>query len=117
MSTSTWTMVVGGAAGIALAVFGAGMLVTGRAPDATQRAFRSVREAGLYHLLFGLGLAMVVFGTAFGGGIVTMVATVAAIRWSAWRWFGSVPEGTGGCTTRSSPRAPAGAPLREKARV
>jgi hypothetical protein len=79
MSTSTWTMVVGGAAGIALAVFGAGMLVTGRAPDATQRAFRSVREAGLYHLLFGLGLAMVVLGTAFGGGIVTMVATVAAI--------------------------------------
>jgi hypothetical protein len=79
MSTSTWTMVVGGVAGMALAVFGAGMLVIGRAPDATQRAFRSVREAGLYHLLFGLGLALVVFGTAFGGGLVTMVTTVAAI--------------------------------------
>jgi hypothetical protein len=29
------------------------MLVTGRAPDATTRAFRSVRDAGCYHLLFG----------------------------------------------------------------
>jgi len=79
MSTGTWTMVVGGVAGLALAVFGAGMLVTGRAPDATARAFRSVRDAGCYHLLFGLGLALVVLGTALGGGIVTLVTTIAAI--------------------------------------
>ena len=79
MSTGTWTMVVGWVAGLALAVFGAGMLVTGRAPDATARAFRSVRDAGCYHLLFGLGLALVVLGTALGGGIVTLVTTIAAI--------------------------------------
>ncbi|MFI5890527.1 hypothetical protein ACIA5D_10460 [Actinoplanes sp. NPDC051513] len=79
MSTGTWTMVVGGVAGLALAVFGAGMLVTGRAPDATARAFRSVRDAGCYHLLFGLGLALVVLGTALRGGIVTLVTTIAAI--------------------------------------
>ena len=72
-------MVVGGAAGLLLALFGAGMLITGRAPDATGRAFRTVRDAGLYHLLFGLGLALVVAGTALHGGVVTVVTTVVAI--------------------------------------
>src|SRR4051794_30124024 len=79
MSASTWTMVVGGVAGMVLAVFGAGMLVTGRAPDATTRAFRSVRDAGCYHLLFGVGLALIVFGTARGGGPVTLPTTIVAI--------------------------------------
>ena len=66
-------------AGIVLAVFGAGMLVTGRAPEATTRAFRSVRDAGCYHLLFGVGLTMIVFGTAWGGGLVTLLTTLIAI--------------------------------------
>jgi hypothetical protein len=79
MSTSNWTMVVGGVAGLALVVFGAGMLVTGRAPDATLRAFRSVRDAGLYHLLFGSGLALVVIGTAIRGGVITLVCTILAV--------------------------------------
>jgi hypothetical protein len=79
MSASTWTMVVGGVAGIVLAAFGAGMLVTGRAPDATTRAFRTVRDAGCYHLLFGVGLALIVVGTAWGGGLVTLLTTVVAI--------------------------------------
>ena len=72
-------MVVGGVAGLALVVFGGGMLVTGRAPDATARAFRTVREAGFYHLLFGVGLTLVVIGTAIHGGIVTLVASVVAL--------------------------------------
>ena len=72
-------MVVGGAAGIALAVFGAGMLLTGRAPDATVRAFRSVRDAGFYHLLFGVGLSLIVLGTALHRGLVTLVTSVVAI--------------------------------------
>src|SRR4051812_444738 len=77
MSTSTWTVVVGAVAGVTLVVFGVGMLITGRAPDATVRAFRSVRDAGCYHLLFGAGLALVVLGTAFGGGGVITVVTAA----------------------------------------
>jgi len=72
-------MVVGGMAGLALTLFGAGMLVTGRTPDATGRAFRSVRDAGLYHLLFGLGLALVVTGTALHGGVLTVLTTGVAI--------------------------------------
>ena len=72
-------MLVGGVAGLALVVFGSGMLITGRAPDATARAFPSVRDAGLYHLLFGAGLALVVLGTAIRIGIVTIVTTVVAV--------------------------------------
>ena len=88
MSTSAWTMVVGGVAGLALVLFGAGMLVTGRAPAATARAFRSVREAGCYHLLFGAGLALVVLGTAIRGGILTVVATILASGPAAGRGHG-----------------------------
>ncbi|GAA2620105.1 hypothetical protein [Paractinoplanes durhamensis] len=79
MSTSTWTMVGGGVAGLALVVFGVGMLITGRAPDATVRSFRTVREAGLYHLLFGAGLALVVLGTAVRVAVVTVLTSVAAV--------------------------------------
>jgi hypothetical protein len=78
MDSSSWTLVAGGAAGLALAVFGAGMLISGRQPDATARAFRSVRDAGRYHLLFGVGLMLVVFGAVLRGP-VTVVTTVLAI--------------------------------------
>jgi Na+/citrate or Na+/malate symporter len=79
MSTSSWTMLVGVAAGLALSVFGAGMLITGRAPDGTARAFRSVRDAGCYHLLFGVGLILVVLATVLRGGAVAVVTTAIAI--------------------------------------
>lgn len=79
MSTGAWTMVAGGIAGSGLAAFGAWMLVTGRAPAATAQAFRCVRDAGFYHLLFGVALALVVVGTGLGHGVVTLVATLLAI--------------------------------------
>jgi hypothetical protein len=78
MTTSSWTLVAGGSAGLILSVFGAGMLITGRAPDATQRAFRSVRDAGRYHLLFGVGLMLVVIGTVVRGAVAVVSAVVAA---------------------------------------
>jgi hypothetical protein len=108
MNASTWTMVVGGAAGIGLAVFGTGMLVTRRAPDATTRAFRSVRDAGWYHLLFGVGLSLIVFGTALNGGLVTLLITLVAIalvavavvrfrpRGHGDRWMGNRRHGNRG---------------------
>jgi hypothetical protein len=95
MNASTWTMVVGGVAGIVLAVFGAGMLVTGRAPDAIARAFRSVRDAGCYHLLFGVGLTMIVFGTALGGGPATLLISLAAIALIAVAVVRFRPRGRG----------------------
>jgi hypothetical protein len=79
MSTGHWTMVIGGVIGLALTVFGGRMLITGRAPDAVARAFRSVREAGIYHTLFGMALVLVVIGTNLSGGPVALVITLLAV--------------------------------------
>ena len=85
----TWTLVIGGVIGLALVLLGVRMLVTGRAPASTTRTFRTVHDAGLYHLLFGLGLILLVAGTRLPGdrtGIVTAVlavlmAAVAVVRY------------------------------------
>jgi hypothetical protein len=79
MNTGQWTMIIGGAIGLALAAFGSRMLITGRAPAATERAFRSVRDAGLYHTLFGVALVLVVVGTNFSGTPAALVMTLLAV--------------------------------------
>jgi hypothetical protein len=79
MNTGQWTMVVGGAIGLALAAFGGRMLITGRAPQATARAFRNVRDAGCYHTLFGVALVLVVIGTNFGSSPAALVMTLLAV--------------------------------------
>ena len=72
-------MVVGAVAGAVLAAFGLAMLITGRAPEVTAKAFRSVRDAGYYHLLFGVGLGVVVVGTGVDHAALTVGATVLAV--------------------------------------
>ena len=72
-------MVVGGVAGGVLAAFGLIMLLTGKAPEPTARAFRSVRDAGFYHFLFGTGLGLVVIGTGLDNPVVTTTVTVLAV--------------------------------------
>ncbi len=62
MNLGTATLLVGGGIGLALALFGVRMLVTGRAPASTVRNFPDVRAAALYHLLFGLALLLMVLG-------------------------------------------------------
>jgi hypothetical protein len=79
MSTSNWTMLAGGVAGAVLALYGLVILVTGRAPEPTARAFRSVRDAGFYHFLFGTALGLVVIATGIDQGVVTVTITVLAI--------------------------------------
>jgi hypothetical protein len=79
MSPSLWTMAVGAVAGLALAGYGVWILVTGRAPGPTARSFRCVRDAGFYHLLFGVALALVVIGAGLDRGIVTLFMTLPAI--------------------------------------
>jgi hypothetical protein len=75
------TMLIGAAIGLVIGLFGAKMLATGRAPASTQRAFRSVRDAGLYHLLFGVALLILVIGTTVKGptAAVTSVLAVAMV--------------------------------------
>jgi len=79
MDTGTWTVIVGGAIGSVLVLFGVRMLVTGQAPASTARAFRTIRDAGLYHLLFGLGLLLLVAGTELPGTVTPVVSAVIAV--------------------------------------
>src|SRR3954451_15160046 len=79
MDVGTGTLVAGGAIGLALAVFGITLLITGRAPAPTSRAFRTVRDAGLYHLLFGVALVLLVLGTRAPGVATAVVAAVVAV--------------------------------------
>jgi hypothetical protein len=78
MDLGTSTLLIGGGIGLALAIFGGKLLITGQAPPTTLRAFRTVREAGLYHLLFGLALAILVLGTELPG-IAAAVSAVLAV--------------------------------------
>jgi hypothetical protein len=77
MDVGAGTLFVGGAIGLVLALFGLRILVTGRAPAVTSRAFRTLRDAGRYHLLFGLALLVLVAGTALRGKVSVLSAAVA----------------------------------------
>ena len=79
MDTGTWTLFIGGAIGLTLALFGVKVLLTGQAPASTARAFRTVRHAGLYHLLFGLGLLLLVAGTELPGTVTPIVSAMVAV--------------------------------------
>jgi hypothetical protein len=83
MDTGTWTLVTGSFIGLALVLFGARMLVTGRAPASAMRAFRSVRDAGLYHVLFGAGLILLVAGARLPGASTALVTAVLAVLLAA----------------------------------
>ena len=79
MNLGTATLLVGGVIGLALALFGVRMLVTGRAPASSVRSFPDVRAAALYHLLFGLALLVLVLGQTLLDGDAGLAASVVAI--------------------------------------
>jgi hypothetical protein len=79
MDLGTVTLLVGGAIGLALALFGVRMLVTGRAPVSTLRNFPDVRAAALYHLLFGLALLLMVLGQVLFTGAAGVTTSVLAV--------------------------------------
>lgn len=79
MNLGTATLLVGGVIGLALALFGVRMLVTGRAPASSVRSFPDLRTAALYHLLFGLALLLLVLGQTLLDGDAGLVASVVAV--------------------------------------
>jgi len=79
MTMGTSTLLIGGAIGLVLGLFGVRMLVTGRGPTSILRNFPDVRAAGLYHLLFGLALLVMVVGQTLFGGVGSTVASVLAV--------------------------------------
>ncbi|BCY05518.1 hypothetical protein L3i22_006060 [Actinoplanes sp. L3-i22] len=70
---------LGGLAGLALFIFGMRMLVLGRAPGMIARSFRSPRDAGCYHVLFGFALLIYVGGLHLPGTVAGQVAAVVAM--------------------------------------
>jgi uncharacterized membrane protein YhaH (DUF805 family) len=74
------TLLAGGIIGLLLALFGVRALLTGRVPAVTARAFRDGRDAGMYYLLFGAALLVVVIGTSVPmGGILAAASAVVAV--------------------------------------
>ncbi|GIE79084.1 hypothetical protein Aph02nite_50340 [Actinoplanes philippinensis] len=65
--------------GLVLAVFGARMLVTGNAPGVIARSFRTPRQAGGYHLLFGMAVLIFVVGATQLTEVAAMIATLLAV--------------------------------------
>ncbi|MEV4705968.1 hypothetical protein [Actinoplanes sp. NPDC049316] len=79
MDIGTATLAVGGVIGLVLALFGVRMLLTGRAPASTSRNFLRVRDAALYHLLFGVALLLMAVGQMALRGLAAVVLSAAAI--------------------------------------
>ena len=55
----------GGGLGTAVALFGAWILLTGRAPAGTARAFRSTTDAGMYSLCTGTAVVLLAVPSRF----------------------------------------------------
>ncbi len=72
-------MMIGGAFGLALAAYGGWILFSHQAPALTARSFRTVRDAGYYHLLFGTALSLVVLGAGFTRSMLTTACTGLAV--------------------------------------
>src|SRR3954453_6481950 len=79
MDLGVGTTVIGGVIGLALALLGVKILVSGRAPASTARAFRSDRDAGWYHLLFGVALVVIVAGPGVPGPVPAIASAVMAV--------------------------------------
>ncbi|GIF12244.1 hypothetical protein [Actinoplanes teichomyceticus] len=73
------TEVLGGVLGLALFLFGMRILVRGEAPGVIARSFRTARDAGCYHLLFGLALVIYVGGLHLPGAVAGQAAALVAV--------------------------------------
>ncbi|MFI5935761.1 hypothetical protein [Actinoplanes sp. NPDC051494] len=72
-------MELGAVIGLVLALFGVTLLVTGRGPAVILRNFPRVRDAGLYHLLFGVAVLMMVLGQGMLSGAARVVCSAGGL--------------------------------------
>jgi uncharacterized membrane protein YhaH (DUF805 family) len=79
MDLGIGTTVIGGVLGVVFTLLGVRILVTGRAPASTARAFRDHRDAGWYHLLFGVALMVIVAGAAMPGAVSAIASATVAV--------------------------------------
>jgi hypothetical protein len=83
MDLGVATLLIGGVIGLALALFGAKLLTTGQAPAPTARAFRTITDAGWYHVLFGAALVILVVGAELPSPIFPIASAVVAVGLAA----------------------------------
>lgn len=85
MDLLSWLGLLTGIGGVAVATYGAVVLLTGRATRGDQRAFRRTRDAGLYYLCFGLVLMLVTVSGVWnandqsvlaGAGVIAAIAFI-----------------------------------------
>lgn len=66
MDLISWLLLIVGAVGVGVAIYGWRILVTGRAMCGDEQAFRRREDAGPYYLCFGLALALLASGSLLG---------------------------------------------------
>jgi hypothetical protein len=68
-----------GVGGAAVATYGAAILLTNRSTLSDRRAFRRVKDAGLYYLCFGLALTLIVLSVLWNEHHQSLLAVAALI--------------------------------------
>jgi hypothetical protein len=58
MDLMSWLRLIVALGGASVAIYGVWILITGRAPRSGHRSFRGPTDAGLYHVCFGLAVAL-----------------------------------------------------------
>jgi membrane associated rhomboid family serine protease len=79
MELGSWVGLLAGVSGAAVAIYGAIILLTGRATRGDRRAFRRLKDAGLCYLGFGLALALLMLGVLLNEHRQALPAVVALI--------------------------------------
>lgn len=79
MDLVPWLRLIVTLGGASVAIYGVWILKTGRAPRRGHRTFRGPTDAGLYHVCFGLALALLQLGQLWSDHHQHLLATVALI--------------------------------------
>jgi hypothetical protein len=79
MDLMSWLELLTGMVGVAVAIYGAVILLTGRLARGDRRAFRRTKDAGLYYACFGLALTLLVLSTVCNQHGQSLLAGVALI--------------------------------------
>jgi predicted benzoate:H+ symporter BenE len=74
-----WLALLAIVGGGAVAIYGAAILFTGRAAPADRRAFRHVKDAGLFYLCFGLALTLITLGGLWNQHYQSLLALLALV--------------------------------------
>jgi membrane associated rhomboid family serine protease len=79
MDLGAWLGLLAGVGGATVAIYGAAILLTNRAIPSDRRAFRRVKDAGLYYLCFGLALTLIVLSVLWNEHHQSLLAVAAII--------------------------------------